>query len=42
MENIIILALLVSLSIGLYKMKKETKKNREKMIKEIEDSEKLS
>jgi hypothetical protein len=42
MENIIILVLVISLGIGLYKMRIETKKNREKMMKEIEDSEKLS
>jgi len=42
MEYIIILFLMISLSFGLYKMKKILDKTRKKMMKEIEDSEKLS
>jgi hypothetical protein len=42
MENIIILFLMISLSFGLYKMKKVSDETRKKMMKEIEDSEKLS
>jgi hypothetical protein len=42
MENIIILFLVISLSIGLYKVKKVSDETRKKMMKEIEDNEKLS
>jgi hypothetical protein len=42
MENIIILFLVISLSIGLYKVKKVSDETRKKMIKEIKDNEKLS
>jgi hypothetical protein len=33
---------MISLSIGLYKVKKVSDETRKKMMKEIEDSEKLS
>jgi hypothetical protein len=42
MEYTIILFLVISLSIGLYKVKKVSDETRKKMMKEIEDSEKLS
>jgi hypothetical protein len=42
MEYIIILFLMILLSFGLYKMKKISDETRKKMMKEIEDSEKLS
>jgi len=42
MEYIIILFLMILLSFGLYKMKKILDETRKKMMKEIEDSEKLS
>jgi hypothetical protein len=42
MEYIIILFLMILLSFGLHKMKKISDESRKKMIKEIEDSEKLS
>jgi hypothetical protein len=42
MEYTIILFLMISLSIGLYKVKKVSDETRKKMMKEIEDNEKLS
>ena len=42
MEYIIILFLMILLSFGLYKMKKISDETRKKMMKEIEDGEKLS